>query len=71
VKANTPKPVPEGTSPAAAARLPQQHTSQYLLAKIVRARERLEAEMVVEAEEQLIGKEAANSANSSPPPPPS
>ncbi|PVG02500.1 hypothetical protein CPB86DRAFT_751208 [Serendipita vermifera] len=69
MKANTPKPIPEGTSPAAAARLPQQHTSRYLLAKVVRARERLEAEMVVEAEEQLIGKEAANGANSQPPPP--
>jgi import inner membrane translocase subunit TIM16 len=67
VKANSPKPVPEGTSPAAAARLPQQHTSPYLLAKVVRARERLEAELVVEAEETLLGKQAAE--GKTPPPP--
>jgi hypothetical protein len=41
-----------------------------LLAKIVRARERLEAEMVVEAEETLLGKEFGEAATKSPPPPP-
>lgn len=49
--------------------MPQQHTSQYLLAKVVRARERLEAELVVEAEETLLGKEAAEAGNKTPPPP--
>ncbi|CAG7850651.1 SubName: Full=Uncharacterized protein {ECO:0000313/EMBL:CCA68322.1} [Serendipita indica DSM 11827] len=67
VKANSPKPIPEGTSPAAAARLQQQHTSLYLLAKVVRARERLEAEMVAAAEEQLIGKEQASHTKDTPP----
>ncbi|KAG8808036.1 hypothetical protein FRC19_006163 [Serendipita sp. 401] len=69
-KANTPKPPPEGISPAAAAKLPQPHTSLYLLAKVVRARERLEAEVVGLAKEQIIGKEAANAAAKEPPPPP-
>lgn len=68
VKANSPKPLPEGISAAAAARLPTQYTSVYLLAKVVRARERLEAEMVVEAEEQLLGKEAAAEESTKPPP---
>ncbi|KAG8834715.1 hypothetical protein FRC17_007621 [Serendipita sp. 399] len=71
VKANTPRPPPEGTPPAAAAKLPQQHTSTYLLAKVVRARERLEAEVVALSEEQLIGKDAVNAAAKDPPPPPS
>jgi len=69
VKANSLRPVPEGISPAAAARLPQQHTSPYLLAKVVRARERLEAELVVEAEEKLLGKQAEVAEGKTPPPP--
>lgn len=73
IKANSPKPLPEGVTQAQATRLQQQHTSQYLLAKVVRARERLEAEMVVEAEEVLLGKEAAEGTKppSSGTPPPS
>lgn len=71
LKVNSPRLPPEGISAAEFARMPQPHTSVYLLAKVIRARERLEAEMVVEAEERLLARGSTEATSKSPPHSPS
>ncbi|KAJ3982399.1 hypothetical protein F5890DRAFT_370417 [Lentinula detonsa] len=71
-KANSPPPPPSKPATAPKARSTGQFYSHYLQSKVVRARERIEAErkMPVEVEVEAVGQKTESSSSSQPPPPP-
>jgi len=70
-KANSPPaPPPKSATPAPRAKAVNQFHSHYLQSKVVRARERIEAESKMAAEAEVEQKSATADSSQPPPPPP-